>query len=73
MFEIFVFEREVKKEIPWYQYYTFKTEAQFEDWKNFCVDTFRKEFKMTKKQAEHEFEWFNYKFGLKIDYNETKI
>lgn len=60
------------KKIPWYQHYTFKSKQEFNEWKEFCINLFRKELKMTKIQAEKKFAWFNLCYGLKQDY-EVKI
>lgn len=53
---------------PWYWYVTFESEQQFNEWKEFCINLFRKELKMTKKAAETEFGWFNLNYGLKQNY-----
>lgn len=60
------------KKIPWYQYYTFESEQEFNDWKEFCINLFREELKMSKTKAETEFDWFNLSYGLKQNY-EVKI
>lgn len=57
------------EEIPWYHYYTFNTPEEFNNWKDFCINLFRKEFKMSKKEAEKEFSWFNLSYGLKQNYD----
>lgn len=57
---------------PWYQYYTFNSEQEFNEWKEFCINLFRKELKMSKTKAETEFGWFNLNYGLKQNY-EVKI
>jgi hypothetical protein len=56
------------KTIPWYQYCTFKTEEQFESWKAFCILELISKLKMTKEQAEEEFNWMNLNYGLKQEY-----
>ncbi len=56
------------KKVPWYQHYTFKTEEQFESWKSFCILELVSKLKMTKKQAEEEFNWLNLQYGLKQEY-----
>ena len=56
------------KKIPWYQYYTFKTEDQFKAWKDFCILELISKLKMTEAQAEEEFKWFNLNYGLKQEY-----
>lgn len=58
--------------IPWYQYYTFNSEQEFNEWKEFCINLFKKEFKLTDTQAAREFAWFNLSHGLKQNY-EVKI
>lgn len=56
------------KKVIWYQHYTFKTEEEFNSWKKFCIETFRKYLKLSKEQAESEFAWFNLAVGLKQEY-----
>lgn len=58
-----------KKEIPWYQQYTFNSKEEYESWKEFCIKLFRKELKLTKKAAEKEFIWFDLNYGLKQNYS----
>lgn len=60
------------KDVPWYQYYTFNSEQEFNEWKEFCINLFRKELQMTKQQAHYHFAWLNLSYGLKQDY-EVKI
>lgn len=60
------------KKIPWYQYLTFDSKQEFNEWKEFCINLFRKELKMSKTKAETEFGWFNLNYGLKQNY-EVKI
>jgi hypothetical protein len=56
------------KKVPWYRYYTFKTEDQFEEWKSFCILEMVSKLKMSKAEAESEFAWLNLKYGLKQEY-----
>lgn len=56
------------EKVIWYQYYTFKTEEEFNNWKKFCIETFRKYLKLSKEKAESEFSWFNLAVGLKQEY-----
>lgn len=65
-------EELVQKSKPWYQYYTFESEQEFNEWKEFCINLFRKELNMTKEKAEKEFVLFDLSYGLKQDY-EVKI
>lgn len=58
---------EVKSK-PWYRYYTFNSEQEYNNWKKFCINLFRKELKMTKAKAEREFGWFDLNYGLKQNY-----
>lgn len=57
---------------PWYQFYTFESEQEFNAWKEFCINLFRKELKMSKAKAEREFGWFNLSYGLKQNYELDK-
>lgn len=56
------------EKVPWYQYYTFKREEDFLQWKAFCLMQFAGVLKYTKVEAEKEFSWFNLNWGLKQDY-----
>mgnify|MGYP001467591586 CR=1 FL=1 len=56
------------EEIPWYQYYTFKTEEQFKDWRAFCLLELTGKLKMTKGEAEKEFDSLSLFCGLKQEY-----
>lgn len=60
------------EKVPWYQYYTFKTKEQFEDWKTFCILKIMK-CGYTKEHAEREFAWFNLGYGLKQEYLYAKV
>ena len=56
------------EKVNWFQYYTFKSKEQFEDWKTFCILEMISKLKMSKEKAEHEFNWLNLQYGLKQDY-----
>lgn len=71
-FGLFIRKVKIFTHKPWYQCYTFESEQEFNEWKEFCINLFRKELKMSKKAAEVEFGWFNLKYGLKQNY-EVKI
>lgn len=58
----------VQKSKPWYQLYIFESEQEFNEWKEFCINLFRKELKMSKAKAESEFAWFNLSYGLRQNY-----
>ena len=55
-------------EVKWYQYYTFDTPEEYDNWKKFCINLFRKELKMSKKVAEEQFMWLDLNYGLKQTY-----
>jgi hypothetical protein len=58
-----------KSGVPAYEQYSFKTEDEFNEWKNFCINEMRKsKEKIPKKTAEDAFMWFNLNYGLKQDY-----
>ena len=61
-----------EKKVIWYQHLTFESEQEFNEWKEFCINLFRKELKMSKKAAEAEFDWFNLSYGLKQNYELDK-
>ena len=54
-------------DIPWYDYYTFKSDEEYYNWRDFCIETIRKEIpNCTKTMAEKEFSWVVLSWGLKI-------
>ena len=57
------------KSKPWFQFFTFNSKEEYESWKEFCINLFRKEMKMSKKAAEAEFSQFDLNYGLKQNYN----
>lgn len=57
-----------EEEVPWYQQYTFNSKEEYESWREFCINLFRKELKMSKAKAEKEFNWFDLNYGLKQNY-----
>jgi len=59
-------------DIPWYSYYTFNTKEEYASWKEFCINLFRKELKLSKAKAEKEFIWFDLNYGLKQNYELDK-
>ena len=60
------------KKIPWYQDYTFDSPEEYTSWKEFCINLFRTELKLTKKKAEEQFVWLDFNYGLKKDYELPK-
>lgn len=60
--------KKVTIEIPWYIAYTFTSEQEYQEWKEFCINLFRKELKLTKKKAEQQFMWLDLNYGLKQNY-----
>ena len=71
-FWFFKRKKVTEKKVIWYQFLVFRNEQEFNEWKEFCINLFRKELKMSKKAAEVEFGWFNLSYGLKQNY-EVKI
>lgn len=55
---------------PWYQFFTFDSPEEYESWKEFCINLFRTELKLTKKKAEEQFIWLDFNYGLKQDYEQ---
>lgn len=60
------------KKIPWYQAYTFDSPEEYEQWKEFCINLFKKELKLSKKKAEEQFMWLDFNYGLKQNYELPK-
>lgn len=56
------------EEIHWYQFYTFKSLYEYEEWKAFCIREMKNKLKITEAQAEKEFAWLNLQYGLKQKY-----
>lgn len=56
----------------WYQYFTFNSKENYNSWKEFCINLFRKELKYSKVKAEREFAWFDLQWGLKKNYELDK-
>lgn len=53
---------------PWYQYFTFDSKEQFEEWRNFCIKQIIRYTNKSKIAAENEFAWINLAYGLKQNY-----
>lgn len=53
---------------PWFSYYTFDTEEEYNQWKSFCIDILRNHVtpKLSLKRAETQFALVNLMWGLKI-------
>jgi hypothetical protein len=56
---------DVKNDPDWFTNNTMN-DNQYQEWKNYCINIMRKQFKMTKKRAEAEFAWFDLSYGLKV-------
>ena len=54
----------------WYNYYTFKTEEEYNNWKDFCIDilTHYTTPKIPKSLIIKEFSMFDLMWGLKQEY-----
>lgn len=54
----------------WYEYYTFDTKEEWENWRDFCINAMMTQLipKMSKQMAEKEFAWFDLAKGLKQQY-----
>ena len=58
----------------WYQHYTFATEEQYQDWKQYCITELRNtKERLTKKRAEEVFLWIDLQFGLKHQWEHDKL
>lgn len=57
----------------WYSYNKFSTVEQYQEWKQYFMDHFYdwQPKRVSKKEAEMEFQWFNLQYGLGygFDYN----
>lgn len=56
---------DVKDDPEWFSNNTM-SEAQFQEWKEFCLNILEKKFRYTKARAEYEFSFFNLNYGLKV-------
>ena len=56
--------------IPWYQYYTWKSQEEVDKFKEFFIFTLTKQTtpKIALKQAEKEWAWFSLMYGLKEEF-----
>lgn len=54
--------------IPWYQYFQYTTDEQFQTWKKFCIKNIKKYLRLKEASAENEFIWLNLSYGLKQTY-----
>lgn len=65
-------QQKIKEETgkEWFQFYTFDTEEEYNNWKSFCIDAMMNQCvpKMSKKKAEDVFLWFDLIFGLTQKY-----
>jgi hypothetical protein len=54
----------------WYDYYTFDTEEEYNNWKEFCLDVLSTQVtpKISKKKAKEEFSMIDLAWGLKHSY-----
>jgi len=59
-------------QVNWYQYFTFKTEEDFQEWKAFCISNMKKILGLNKQFAEKSFDWLNLQYGLKQEYASNK-
>ena len=59
----------------WYQYYTFDTQEEYNNWKKFCLDILSNHItpKLHKSRIEIEFAMLDLMCGLKRNYEEDKI
>lgn len=54
--------------VPWYSYFQYTTDEQFETWKKFCIKNIKKHLRLNEALAENEFSWVNLSYGLKQAY-----
>lgn len=54
----------------WYDEYTFDSEEEYNNWKEFTVNLLTKQItpKLSKKRAQEEFSWLSLMWGLKKNY-----
>lgn len=62
-------------DVYWFQYYTFGSEEEFNEWKDFCIDILTNHVtpKLPKKLIQSNFSWIDLMWGLKRNYEEDKI
>ena len=70
----YVMENPIIDGKPWYQYYTFNSQQEVDDFKKFFIFTLTQSTtpKFRKRTAEVEYEWFNLKCGLKENFKNVK-
>jgi hypothetical protein len=58
---------------PWYEYYTFNSEEEYNNWKKFSIELIAKEIQpRNKKVALKEFVMLDLMWGLKHNYKEKE-
>lgn len=65
LFNLIKWKSHSHKKVIWYQYLTFRSREEFNEWKKFCIECFKKDLKITERQAQKEFNYFNLSYGLK--------
>lgn len=60
---------DIKEDKDWFEKYTFDSFEEYNNWRDYCIETIRKRCKMSKRKAEKEFIMFSLCYGLKNNFN----
>lgn len=60
---------DIKEDKDWFEKYTFDSFEEYNNWRDYCIETIRKRCKISKKKAEKEFIMFSLCYGLKNNFN----
>lgn len=56
---------------PWYQYYTFDSEKEVEQWKKYSLKQFKRAYPYsTTEYNEKRVKWIDFQYGLKRSYED---
>jgi hypothetical protein len=58
--------KEVKNDPEWYLNNKL-TKAQYNEWKEYCIEAISKTYQLNERQAELEFNWLDLGYGLTIE------
>lgn len=73
--DIVALSKEEQDKERFFDKYSFKTEEQFNEWRDFFYEHFYdwQPKRITKRQMENEFSWFNLDWGLTCDFDREII
>lgn len=63
---------DIKEDKDWFSKYTFDSKEEYNNWRDYCIETIKKHYKISKKRAEREFAMFSLCYGLRMNYEDKK-